>query len=753
MCEEASRGAESCCDSSSCLLVVFPDAAGMDSGKQPSSAPGGPEKGPGHREASEEGPPEPRTQEQRHLTGPGKKQSSWAPQEGPEVLQAGQDQAKPGSEPGVLASGVPAAHAGLKQQGSRKETEDELGRQQNPGTVEDQAPESCQRGPECQPTPAHRAAVESDIVKPAEPCCTLDSCGQHLGDEPPVEAGPPHTGALPESSPGGYEDSSQEAMPLMPTATLEEKMADSFPTSMPAPNTPKEGGEVVETQPALGPDPPPEVRNTGERSALDHVQKQPQEPTVATGVQHLGNLQQGFMKCLLDVEEEEAMHRRATKARALPNWKSPWTPTPVPNAAPSLPLTLPQTSASAPAMAPSWAQPPAAGPVPAPLGAPVLASVPVSVLPAPTPDVGWRRTEFLHQSGRRSLTYAKARQEPEGCCSLKLYQSWEERSEEHLTPKQEEAFRRYFEILSGHGEVDARSLENVLLLVGISLMPAQVEDALMSADIDGDGRVGFKDFLAVMTDTKRFLCSVEQNALTDMAPPNPHTLLFEILSLLVEMLALPEAALEEITNYYQKKLKEGTCKAREMESAIGRLQSRKKLPYNLQQADTLEVPERRVLRMLSRLKQQDYAANLQRPYAQVPYIPLCLRLDKRIVRRKQGSHYVLDHRTPTSLGPDIHSLFFQSGSQGNRWVPRGQGPQLRPIHPLPYESPGLTQGESTFPREGTWETVAPGRKKGKGWKEEETNLWEGLHARYIDSLSGYLCLPVPRTQWHILSFS
>lgn len=41
--------------------------------------------------------------------------------------------------------------------------------------------------------------------------------------------------------------------------------------------------------------------------------------------------------------------------------------------------------------------------------------------------------------------------------------------------------------------------------------------------------------------------SPEQNALTDMAPPNPHTLFFEILSLLVEMMALPEAALEEIT--------------------------------------------------------------------------------------------------------------------------------------------------------------------------------------------------------------
>lgn len=43
-----------------------------------------------------------------------------------------------------------------------------------------------------------------------------------------------------------------------------------------------------------------------------------------------------------------------------------------------------------------------------------------------------------------------------------------------------------------------------------------------------------------------------------------------------------------------------------MESAIGRLRARKKLPYNPQQADTVEVPEGRVLRILSRLKQQDY---------------------------------------------------------------------------------------------------------------------------------------------------
>ncbi|KAF3820275.1 hypothetical protein GH733_015784 [Mirounga leonina] len=569
--------------------VEFPDAAGMDSGKPPSSSPGGPEKGPRHRESSEEGPLELRTQEQVHPAGPRKKQSTPAPQEGPRELQAGRSPAKPGSELGVLTSRVPAAHEG-------KETEDQQGRQQNPGMAKGQALQSHQ-GPECQPTPGHQAAHGADMVQPVAISCTLDSCGQPQGGKLPKEVDTPHIRP--------QEDSSQEAVHLMPLATPEENTANSFPPSTPGPDPPKGRVKAVETQPAPGPVPPPELRGIGERRDLDPVLKQPREPTVAAGAQ---NLRQGFMKCLLEVEEEEATHRRAAKARALPNRKSPRTLTPVPTSAPS----LPQNPASAPAMAPSWALLPAPGPVPAPtpVGSPVPASGPGTALPAPTLDVGWRRAELLHLSGERSLSSPKTRQELEERRLLKLDQNWDERFEEHLTLRQEEgegrpvrgspshgrsltqswAFRSYFEIFNGHGEVNAQSLGNILLLVGISLTPAQ-------------------DFLAVMTDTRRFFCSVEQNALTDMAPPNPHTLLFEILSLLVEMLALPEAALEEITNYYQKKLKEGTCKAREMELAIGRLRSRKKLPYNPQQSD-LEVPERRVLRILSRLKQQNYGEGL-----------------------------------------------------------------------------------------------------------------------------------------------
>ncbi|XP_006883759.1 PREDICTED: spermatogenesis-associated protein 21 [Elephantulus edwardii] len=403
-----------------------------------------------------------------------------------------------------------------------------------------------------------------------------------------------------------------------------------------------------------------EMLDSREMGELNHMQ----QSTVALGPQNFGNPWQGFMKCLLEVEEEEeAMLQRTTKARATTARKSPRPLTsmttlgPISNPTASPPLAMVQTPAASPPVALSWARPPAPGPVSMPTAG---MAVSASGLTGPTLDLAWRRPVHLPETCERSPSYASARPIPEEHSLLSLYQNWEDKSKEHLTQKQEEAFRSYFEFFNGPGEVDAQSLESILLLVGISLTPAQVNDALTSADIDGDGHVDFKDFLAVMTDTKRFFCSVDQNALTGTATPNPHTLLFEILSLMVEMLALPEAALEEITNYYQKKLKEATSQAREAESPIRPLQSRRKVPSNSQQADNSEVPERRVLRILSRLKQQNYAANLQSPYAQVPCIPLCPRLDKKTVRRKQSNHYVLDKCTP-NVG-----LLYPMGPQGSR---------------------------------------------------------------------------------------
>ncbi|XP_013203809.1 spermatogenesis-associated protein 21 [Microtus ochrogaster] len=635
------------------------DAKEKEREKQP-VAPRGPEEELRHTGSPQKGPGELETQEQ--LSGR-PDQSSLATEEGPKDLQADQEQAQPGGECVTSEEQPP--------QPTMPTTKDQQEGWQSAKAKEIHPTESC-------PALPTQGDTDHHLEKP----CASGSRSQPLEDDAPSNAGLPQVRLqkpMPTPSSGTHKDSPQEAVTPKPTATVEEKKARPVLSSAPIPRPHKEGGEAAETKAAPRPLPPPvtspmppeppEERNI-EKKEPGQGQKQRQQASAAAGTHASGNSRRGFMKCLLEVEEqEEVNHRRTLKARTLTTRRSPRTLTsvstsgPIRNSVPTLPLTLPEPSTSAPATVPLWVRPPAPGQAPASVGSPS------SVLSAPTQDLSWRWPEFLPQGSERSLNYAKTWPEPEEHGLFKLYQSWEERSEEHLTLKQEEAFRSYFEIFNGPGEVDARSLKNILLLIGFALTPAQVEEALMSADVNGDGHVDFKDFLAVMTDTKRFFCSVEQNVLMDMSPPNPYTLFFEILSLLVEMLALPEAALEEITNYYQKKLKEGTPKTREMEPTMGGLRSRKKIPYNSQQtADSLEGPDRRVLRILSRLKQQNYAANMQSPYAQVPCIPLCPRLEKKAVRRKQGSHNhsVLDQCVSTSLGPDLHSLFFQSGQQGSR---------------------------------------------------------------------------------------
>ncbi|XP_052033888.1 spermatogenesis-associated protein 21 [Apodemus sylvaticus] len=631
--------------------IGLTDGFERDSRKQ-HVAPRGPERELRHTGSSQDGSGELQTQEQRPSA------RSRTTHEGQRELQAGQEQAQPSGD-FVTSEGRP--HPAVQ-------TKDQQKRWQSTEVKEILPTESCPVTKTLR-LPA-QGSTDHDLGKP----CTSDSRSQPSKNPSPSEAGRPQVRLqepMPAPSSGTHRDNPQEAAPPKPKVTTEEKKAPSVLSSVS--RTHKDRGEAVDSKaaprpPPPTPTPPPEERDV-EKKELIPGQKQRQHALAAAGTQGSANSRRGFMKCLLEVEEqEEATHRRTLKSRALTARRSPKTVTsvstssPISSAVVTLPLSLHEPSTPTPATVPSWVRPPAPGQTPIPMGSPG------SVLPTPAQDQNWRWPEFLPQGNERSLNYAKIRQEQEEHGLFRMYQSWEERTEEHLTLKQEEAFRSYFDIFNGPGEVDARSLKNILLLIGFTFTPAQVEEALMSADVNGDGHVDFKDFLAVMTDTKRFFCSVEQNVLMDMSPPNPYTVFFEILSLLVEMLALPEAALEEITNYYQKKLKEGSSKAREMESAMGGLRSRKKIPYNPQQVENLEVPERRVLRILSRLKQQNYAANLQSPYAQVPCIPLCPRLDKKAVRRKQASHNhpVLDQCVPTSLGSDLHGLFFQPGQQGSR---------------------------------------------------------------------------------------
>lgn len=141
---------------------------------------------------------------------------------------------------------------------------------------------------------------------------------------------------------------------------------------------------------------PQEARDIDERRELGPTQES-EKP---------GSLWPGFMKCLLEVEEEEAAHRRAWKARALTARKSLRTLTPGPTSVPishSAPLTLSQAPTWAPATTPFWAPPLA----PTPVAALVPASVSSPFLRGPFSDLGWRWTELLPQSHEWSLSCSR----------------------------------------------------------------------------------------------------------------------------------------------------------------------------------------------------------------------------------------------------------------------------------------------------------------------------------------------------------
>ncbi|XP_074074413.1 spermatogenesis-associated protein 21 isoform X3 [Macrotis lagotis] len=255
-----------------------------------------------------------------------------------------------------------------------------------------------------------------------------------------------------------------------------------------------------------------------------------------------------------------------------------------------------------------------------------------------------------------SNTYRKDSKSPPITSSFKEWKG------DILSQKQEEAFREYFKFFCGPGEIDIHCLKTTLSLVGIPRTQDEMADALTSADVNGDGHVDFKDFLYVLTDTHRFCRSVEQNNSPLSNVRNPHTLLFEILSQLVEMLALPEASMEEITNYYQKKMK---FMSKYKEHAVNGTRPSHPHKRAFSRTSDMSPQEQKVLNVMDRIKRQNQPF-LQSPYAaQGISYSLCPRLDKKAARRRQGSHIVLEEYKPIDMTTDFRT-FFQMGSKGGR---------------------------------------------------------------------------------------
>lgn len=148
-----------------------------------------------------------------------------------------------------------------------------------------------------------------------------------------------------------------------------------------------------------------EANVRADKKELAHTLKQSQAFLLTTAARQLSKPRQGFMKCLLEVEEEkEATHPKAVKTRVLLNKKSSRPCSRVPTSGPSPSPPLPRTHAVATAMAvtASWVQMPAAVLVPSSAG-------PGSVLDMQNPimNVSWKKTDFLLQSSEKNSNYTK----------------------------------------------------------------------------------------------------------------------------------------------------------------------------------------------------------------------------------------------------------------------------------------------------------------------------------------------------------
>ncbi|XP_074915915.1 EF-hand calcium-binding domain-containing protein 3 [Chelonoidis abingdonii] len=128
----------------------------------------------------------------------------------------------------------------------------------------------------------------------------------------------------------------------------------------------------------------------------------------------------------------------------------------------------------------------------------------------------------------------------------------------NLTKDQLEAFHQAYSFFSkdADGNIDLQGLETTAEKLGISLTAQEAYDELSYADMDGDGKVNFSDFLTIVIDNKRFIQAIapEKGCLEDFDSINATgILLFEVLSKLVEMSALPRKAMREIVSYYRQK--------------------------------------------------------------------------------------------------------------------------------------------------------------------------------------------------------
>ncbi|XP_034271867.1 EF-hand calcium-binding domain-containing protein 13 isoform X2 [Pantherophis guttatus] len=200
----------------------------------------------------------------------------------------------------------------------------------------------------------------------------------------------------------------------------------------------------------------------------------------------------------------------------------------------------------------------------------------------------------------------------------------------NLSKPQLEAFRTAYDAFRKDldGIIDQAALGTTAHSLGINLTEEEVLDELECADMDGDGKVNFTDFLNIITDTKRFMQAVAPKKDDKETVDARGILFFELLSKLVESSKLPRHTTTTIVSYYRQKFLDCTGKRMQPDSKTAKPSDKEKLPRTQSSPITAFAGAARIC-IMNEKELESYVANLQKkvnpsesPYNQVPIFPL-----------------------------------------------------------------------------------------------------------------------------------
>ncbi|CAH1790050.1 unnamed protein product [Owenia fusiformis] len=227
---------------------------------------------------------------------------------------------------------------------------------------------------------------------------------------------------------------------------------------------------------------------------------------------------------------------------------------------------------------------------------------------------GIGRRKGFRKKGQKQNTLQAINETP--CRSSTLTMTKKKRSKRkrkngELNQQTVAAFREVFDLFdsNGGGTIDADELDKTLRSVGIELTREEIVQVLTSIDADGNGEIDFDEFLALMTNTERFLGTFAGKH--DRTGSDEQTneqerelLLFDALTEFMKKSALQ--SMNEIVGYFHTKYK--------------KVQAPHVVGHYAAGARLIGLTEKQLVEHLELLKANNRGRNEKSPYAQPLHI-------------------------------------------------------------------------------------------------------------------------------------